>query len=83
MMNISEMTTNSIHTLQTLETEAPDLPTLDLPPNALDPGNFLAWVLCLRFLLGSTGEVINAIAKLLKAIASLNPKKQDQDQEDS
>ncbi|NET10481.1 MAG: hypothetical protein F6K16_38440 [Symploca sp. SIO2B6] len=83
MMNITEMTANSIHTLQTVETEAPDLPTLDLPPNALDPANPLAWVLCLTLLLGNTDEVINAIAKLLRAIASLNSSKANQDESDT
>lgn len=83
MMNIAAMATRSTHTLQTVETEAPDLPTLDLPTNALDPTNPLAWVICLTLLLGNTDEVINAIAKLLRAIASLHPKKQDQDDDAS
>ncbi|MEM9220699.1 MAG: hypothetical protein AAGD25_41075 [Cyanobacteria bacterium P01_F01_bin.150] len=81
MMNTTEINTNSIQTLQTVETESIELPNLALPPNALDPANPLAWIICLTLLLGNTDEVINAIAKLVGAIASLRSSKANQEKE--
>ena len=72
MMNVTEMNNSNATVVQTLKTEEPILPTLDVPPDTLDPANPLAWVLCLTLLLSNMDEVINATAKLVRAIAALN-----------
>ena len=72
MMNVTKMDNSNATVLQILETEEPILPTLDLPPNTLDPANPLAWILCLTLLLSNMDEVINATAKLVRAIGALN-----------
>jgi hypothetical protein len=52
-------------------TIAPSLPNPEPPQFPLDPNNPLVWILLMTALLGNMDEVINAIAGLIRAIASL------------
>lgn len=61
---------NSIET-QPIPTTSVPLPAPEAPQFPLDPTNPLVWILLLTALLGNTDEVINAITKLIQAIASL------------
>ena len=61
---------NSIET-QPVPTIAPPLPKAESPQYPLDPTNPLVWILLITALLGNTDEVINAVTKLIQAIASL------------
>lgn len=62
---------NSIETQTIPTTSTPyPIPKVDSPQVPLDPTNPLVWVLVMTALLGNTDEVINAIANLLRAIAS-------------
>jgi hypothetical protein len=58
-------------TTQTTTTIAAPLPKIESPQFPLDPTNPLVWLLLITALLGNTDEVINAMAKLIEAIASL------------
>ena len=72
---------NSIET-QPIPTIAPPLPNTGSPQFLLDPTNPLIWILLITALLGNTDEVINAIAELIRVIASLkrgNSKRSDRD----
>lgn len=69
MMNSTN--TQTIQTTQTTQTTQPiDLP-LPSPSFTLDPANPLVWILVTTTLLSHTDEIINAIANLIRAIASL------------
>ena len=61
---------NSIETQPTM-TIAPPLTNPEPPQFPLDPNNPLVWILLITALLGNTDEAINAIARLIRAIASL------------
>ena len=61
---------NSITTQSTTMIAAP-LPKIESPQFPLDPTNSLAWIVLITALLGNTDEVINAMTKLIQAIASL------------
>lgn len=61
---------NSIE-VQPTPTAATPQPNIEAPQFPLDPTNPLVWILLLTALLGNTDEVINAITKLIQAIAAL------------
>lgn len=61
---------NSIETQPAL-TIAPPLPKPETPHFPLDPTNPLVWILLITPLLSNTDEVINAVTKLIQAIAAI------------
>jgi hypothetical protein len=60
---------------QPISTIATPLPKTESPQFPLDPTNPLVWILLITALLGNTDEVINAMTKLIEAIASLREDK--------
>jgi hypothetical protein len=55
---------------QPIQSIDPQLPTT-LPQIPVDPTNPLSWILVITLFLSSTEKPINAIARLLRAIADL------------
>lgn len=64
------MNFNKTQLAQTIPSNLPQPPELELPQFPLDPTNPLIWILLITALLGNADEVINAATKLTQAIAS-------------
>ncbi|WP_103668150.1 hypothetical protein [Pseudanabaena sp. BC1403] len=55
--------------IQTIDPAQPTHSNLELPNFAIDPTNPLAWVLATTMLLKHTAQTINAVTRLIQAIA--------------
>ena len=54
-----------------IQTIDPAQPSIDFSHFAIDPTNPLAWILASTMLLSHTAQTINAVTRLIQAIASL------------
>jgi hypothetical protein len=57
--------------IQTIDPAQPTHSNIDFSQFAIDPTNPLAWILATNMLLKYTAQTINAVTRLIQAIASL------------
>lgn len=57
--------------IETIDPAQPTHPNLDFPYYAIDTSNPLAWILATTMLLKHTAQTINAVTRLIQAIAPL------------
>lgn len=57
--------------IQTIDPAQPTHSNIDFSQFAIDPTDPLAWILATTMLLKHTAQTINAVTKLIQAIASL------------